>query len=162
MRNEYWVEGDTAYVICNNKKGEISGFFSIDREDIAILPDRKFYIGVEQYPNVKLGQKTLTLHRILMPREDKPKKLVVDHINRNRLDNRKCNLRWVDRSLNSLNRSCTGSSSSGFKNVYYSKGYGKYESRFVYKGETHHFGCYDTAEEAHEAKEKALQGLLQN
>lgn len=58
----------------------------------------------------------LLLHRFIM-RADKGK--VVDHISRNTLDNRKCNLRECTRSQNSMNKKSM--SNSGLKNVSWDK-----------------------------------------
>lgn len=44
---------------------------------------------------------TFRMHRLIL---GVPKGLVVDHINGDRLDNRKCNLRCVSQQLNCLNR----------------------------------------------------------
>ncbi len=49
--------------------------------------------------------KCLLMHRIIM---DTPKGMDTDHINRNKLDNRKSNLRIVTRSANNLNRETLG------------------------------------------------------
>ena len=63
---------------------------------------------------------TFNLHRLLalafIPNDD-PAKCLVDHKNRNRMDNRLENLRWVTHSQNAQNRSMTRCNSSGFVGV---------------------------------------------
>lgn len=44
---------------------------------------------------------TVLMHRLIL---NAPEGVEIDHINRNSLDNRRCNLRICDRSTNMLNR----------------------------------------------------------
>jgi len=57
------------------------------------------------------------LARLLL--ENIPDGLVVDHINRNKLDNRICNLRTVTVSINALNQDKRKNTTSRFKGVYF-------------------------------------------
>ena len=58
------------------------------------------------YRIIKINGKNIKLHRLiglcLLPRIDLPK-LEIDHINRNKSDNRASNLRWCDRAINTQN-----------------------------------------------------------
>ncbi len=58
--------------------------------------------------------KVLKMHRLIM---NAPNGVDVDHINRNRADNRKCNLRLATRSQNSLNRLKDCDNTHGFKGI---------------------------------------------
>lgn len=59
---------------------------------------------------------SLLMHRMVM---NAPKELVTDHINMNKLDNRKVNLRLCTRSENNRNMSPTRlNNKSGYKGVY--------------------------------------------
>lgn len=59
-------------------------------------------------------QTTISLHRTIM---NTPKDMVCDHINGNRLDNRKSNLRNCSQSENMKNRKINVNNTSGYKGV---------------------------------------------
>ena len=101
------------------------------------------------------------MHRVIM---DAPKGMDVDHINGDRLDNRKVNLRIATRSQNSQNKKLRSDSSTGYKGVYEIKGR-NLAKRFrasiadqttpaTNKRRTH-LGYYATAEEAARAYDRA-------
>jgi len=74
--------------------------------------------GTQKSMQVFIEGKMYLISRILykMYTGRDPGKLVVDHINRDRSDNRACNLRAISHSENNLNRKCYGA--SGHRGVY--------------------------------------------
>lgn len=80
----------------------------------------KWYLGKDGYPithgndNIKFGR-GVKLHKLLYGKLEKG--FVVDHINRNRLDNRNENLRICTQKLNSYNRSKPKNSKNKYKGV---------------------------------------------
>lgn len=99
------------------------------------------YAGRVYYKNNK--QYTILLHREIMKAT---KKQIVDHINRNTLDNRKCNLRFTTKSLNAANCKTHKHNTSGFKGV--SKSGNKWRAYIVLNNKQKHIGCFSTKEEA--------------
>lgn len=75
----------------------------------------------------------------------------VDHINRDRSDNRISNLRCVSRSDNLLN--ARHKNATGFTGVMQVPN-GRFRAAFHVKRKCTYIGTYDTAEEAHEAYAK--------
>lgn len=67
----------------------------------------------------KCGYKTVLMHRLIMKTEDP--KVKIDHINGNKLDNRKENLRFCTLSQNQFNRNKKKNSRSKFKGIYFDK-----------------------------------------
>jgi hypothetical protein len=72
---------------------------------------------------------------------------IVDHINRDKLDNRKSNLRFVDASESSSNTARRGR--SGLRGVYRHKT-GRWYAKAQVRGKMHYLGTYETSEEAYE------------
>lgn len=75
-----------------------------------------------------------------------PDKMQIDHIDRNRSNNRIDNLRLCTSSQNSANR--TAKSSTGFKGV--RRNGKRYQAVLKHDGKFKTLGTYDTPEEAHE------------
>lgn len=109
-------------LLCNHRDGRVSRIM-IDAEifDFLIIMDYKWSINKGGYAYCRaLGY----LHHYVMKFNDidifltsRSDKMMIDHINRNKLDNRKQNLRWVSASGNAFNRSISVLNSSGYKNL---------------------------------------------
>lgn len=72
----------------------------------------------------------------------------IDHINRNRSDNRLSNLREASRTENMLNTGCSPKNTSGYKGVTYHKRSGKFMAQASLSGKNHYLGLHKTPEEA--------------
>jgi hypothetical protein len=91
-------------------------------------------------------------------------KQVVDHLNHNTLDNRKHNLRIVSIDENNRNRrGANRNTSTGVRNVSYSKTDNKYIVQLQVNGKNTVFGRFDSLEEAAELaniKRKEIYGYV--
>ena len=101
----------------------------------------------------KEGKKAHTVHRLVAEHyieniENKPQ---VDHINRDKLDNRVENLRWVTISENQQNTGKRINNTSGHKNICYVKNRNRWKYQKKIKGKYHH-KYFKTLEEAIEYK----------
>ncbi len=92
------------------------------------------------------------MHRCIM---DAPPDSEVDHINGNRLDNRKENLRLATRSQNRCNCPTYKSSSTGVKGVTFHKHSGQFRARIQINGDRRELGGFGTLIEAEAAYDKA-------
>ncbi|WP_414143526.1 HNH endonuclease [Burkholderia cepacia] len=75
---------------------------------------------------------------------------IVDHRNRDRLDNRRANLRICDKSQNGCNRVKTRHNTSGLKGVSYHRASGRWRAAIGYRGKARYLGIYPDPESAHE------------
>ena len=94
---------------------------------------RTVHIGGEPYKR--------SMHRIVA---DAPDGILIDHINRNRLDNRRSNLRFADHLTNAMNRSL--SKYRKFRGVYPSGP--NFSARIKHGGTLIHIGNFPTEEDA--------------
>lgn len=100
-----------------------------------------WYINNSGYVAVSISKLGYLMHRLVMGITETNVDVLVDHINRNRLDNRRCNLRIVDALLNSHNTSKKRDSNSKFYGV--SKcGIDKWDSKITCNGKTYYLGKF--------------------
>lgn len=96
-------------------KHGVGKFMLVDVEDVELVAGVRWYVSWNGYATNRSktnGKNTnLRAHRVIM---DAPLGMDVDHINHNKLDNRKSNLRVCTRSENLSNR-------TGVKGYYYAK-----------------------------------------
>jgi len=109
--------------------------------------DNNGYLQVGLYQNGR--HKNYKIHRLIaehyIPNPDNRKE--VDHINRNKKDNRIENLRWVTRSENNLNTTVQKDNALGIKNICYDKTYDRYDYKKTIMGQRHR-KTFKTLEEA--------------
>ena len=106
------------------------------------------YVVSRRYRNGKYHNDRL--HRIIA---NAPPHLQVDHINRNKLDNRKMNLRLCNNSQNNRNRHTSKPGESPYKGV--SRNGKKWMSKIRTDFGRVYLGVYDTQEKAAEAYDRA-------
>lgn len=134
----------------------ISGHYTlIDNDDYWYLKQYRWTISKQGYVRaVKMKnykQKTVLMHRIIMCPEDGQ---VVDHANRNPLDNRKSNLRLASKGQNSVNKPKVKGHKSKYKGVTFS--HGKWRAFLTKDNKYVHIGTYKTEQEAALAYNKEI------
>lgn len=83
----------------------------------------------------------------------------VDHINGNRLDNRKANLRTCSRAQNMWNSGARKTSKSGLKNIHWYKSTNRWHCSIMANGKRHSLGYFKKIEEAVLAQHEAVKNL---
>lgn len=106
IKNKIEIFDDHAEVIIKDKDGYEKCRAIIDMDDISMVKEYKWCLNSQGYAFSSDDNKNILLHRLIMGFPEKG--LVVDHINRNRLDDRKCNLRVVKQYINTANREKVG------------------------------------------------------
>jgi hypothetical protein len=130
---------------------------SLNSGEIAII-DEEDYEKVKQYKwsfngRYAIGygkgiKNTTTMQRIVM---NPPDGCVVDHINRDKLDNRRSNLRICTQSQNMANYPMHGLNTSGRKGVYWNKKREKWRAQIRFNQKLIVIGYFHDLNEASEA-----------
>lgn len=110
--------------------------------------------SVSSRNGMKWGErhKFVRMHRVIMKAD---KGQLVDHINRNKLDNRRSNLRFATKSINTLNAKVRVNSKSGVTGVNFHSGRNRWRA-YMTLGYVHiGLGWFRTKEEAVEARKEA-------
>jgi len=124
--------------------------FAIVDEEFKSLDKYKWYTSCG-YAVSKIDDKMKKMHRLIV---DAQVKEHVDHINRNKLDNRKHNLRRCTSSQNSANTSTSKNNTTGFKGVFKQTYSFNYFAQIKKARKVYYIGSFKTAIEAAQAYDK--------
>jgi len=122
--------------------------------------DQAGYLRKDGYRYIQINGKQCLAHRLAWfyvykewPPED------IDHINRNRADNRLENLRSSNRQLNAKNRSTYKNNTTGEAGVYYMTGKYKWRAIITIDGKAVSLGCFPCKYSATQARKRAEEKL---
>lgn len=130
----------------------------VDAEDFPLVSKYKWCVGGKTvkgrewgyaYASAKNSRKSLLMHRLIMNPQDG---ICVDHINGNRLDNRKANLRLCNRSENMRNRG--PNRGRKYKGVYRASK-NRFRALICVNHKLMHVGTFSSEEEAAKAYDEA-------
>lgn len=146
------------------------------------LEDRFYYLDGELYTKYKLNRwpedhrvghlrpdgykeiliygKLYLLHRLIFLFHHGFLPEMIDHINRDRSDNRIENLRCCDNSINMHNSKVRSDSLSGYRGIHFCKVHGKWKARIQVRGKRISLGYHKDLGSAISARAKAEQELL--
>lgn len=148
--NEFAIDTDNgiAGIHLYNSKQEFMGEALIDLEDLdrVIVHKWRYWQGRVYTGNFK----PIPLQYFVLNVDccNLGKNIVIDHINNNPLDNRKCNLRITTQQVNTCNKSLPSNNSSNFVGVWFDKSRNKYSVEIKLNGKKCHLGRYDSIEDA--------------
>lgn len=124
----------------------------VDADDIYLIKGRNWWLSGDGYAIGKFIVdgvcKNIRMHRII---NKTPKGFFTDHINNNKLDNRKINLRTASELQNAHNRSSGKNNTSGFKGVSFDPRYNKWRATIFFKYKQIWLGYHESPELAHVA-----------
>lgn len=136
------------YIILRGKDG-VGKSAIVDDEDFEWLNQSKWYLSPRGYSCSKTGgrknQKTIYMHKLI---SGSSIGLKVDHINGNKLDNRRENLRICTHAENIRNSKIQVNNTSGFKGVSWNKDKNKYKAYINIKRKQIFLGYFDKKIEA--------------
>lgn len=150
------IEGDIATMDLYDKQGNKIAETIFDSEDVDRVKEYKWHrTDLQRSTYYCRSNKIGRLHRFILNIIDES--VVVDHINHNGLDNRKCNLRVCTNAQNICNCHVPKNNTSGVKGVYYSKEKKKWTVQVSINHKTKYIGRYEKFEDAVEARKKAAK-----
>lgn len=138
----------------------------IDPQDLELVSQYAWTVTKDGYAKKYLEKnvdgkrlrKVVYMHRLIM---DAKENEIIDHVNQNKTDNRRSNLRVASKSLNALNSNKVRSS-TGYRGVLRNRQKGKpFIARIHFNKEIIYLGKFNTAKEASRAyqiKRKELIG----
>lgn len=138
---EHTINGDYCYTLLND--GTIS---VCDAQDVGLLPKKKFH---KDHGYARTSDEKRSIHQFLNPDWK-----MTDHIDGNKLNNCRYNLRQCNNSQNGANRKKASGTTSIYKGVSWNKRDGKWEVCIEARKIRYHMGKYENEMIAAKAYDK--------
>lgn len=149
------IHGDIALIPLHGRGVKFYGYAKIDADDLPIVEPTSWTVDGRGYVvgRPPQSERPVTLHRWLTVGLDKGG-AHTDHVNRDKLDNRRSNLRQCTQKQNARNTRIASNNSTGFKGVRKTKA-GRWVARITVDRKHIYIGTYSTIEEAAAAYDAA-------
>ena len=141
-----------ARIILKNREGLEVGQAIIDTDMIASVAPIKWRLNGNYTYGYIPGKGDISLHSFIMG--GKKEGLVIDHINRDTLDNRRRNLRYCTVSENIFNSKLYSKNKTGTRGVSYYANNKRYIADLKVRGKRYYLGSYETLEEASKVRKE--------
>jgi hypothetical protein len=126
----------------------------IDDADAQLLVGRRVYVDRQGYAIVTIDSKSRTLQRYLL--NPAFRRYVIDHINHDKLDCRRANLRVATDAQSVHNRRKSKANKSGYIGVFRHRDTNKFMARVSHQGKLYYLGLYLDPAEAARAYDKKI------
>ncbi|WP_342025743.1 HNH endonuclease [Cytobacillus pseudoceanisediminis] len=168
MKNKYEILGETTVIFIRRRNGDVFNTFidTVDLDKAQSFPGSwyvnynqktKSYYVMGNYKKENGKTSLIGLHRFLM---NPPDDMVVDHYDRNTLNNKRKNLRVVTVEQNNQNTSLQKNNKAGARGVFWCKSKNKYRAYVKHRGKYHYFGYFTSVKDAAIAAENGRKKLL--
>lgn len=142
-------------------KNDIEQVVKYSDRDHKLIRKLNIRITVDGYAIAQWEREQYKLHQIIKFNEIR-RGFYIDHINGDRLDNRRCNLRLCTPSQNAMNRKIPSTNTSGYKGVSLVQYNNKWLAQIVVQGKTIRLGVFENKNDAIEARLKAEVEIFKN
>jgi uncharacterized protein with HEPN domain len=149
IKNKY--DNSPFKIPLRNREGVIVEYVLVDEDDYEKVNKYKWSLSNNGYAQGSINGKIIQLHHFVFKKPENGN--VIDHINQDRLNDAKLNLREISRSENSHNqiKNTNIESTSKYKGVCWSKNENKWKSQCVFKKKIEFLGYFESEEEAAKA-----------
>lgn len=133
--NIFIVEGSICRIVLFNIQGKKVGVAIIDYEDYKICKKKKWHLGVNGYATAVIEKKPTPLHKYIFSAKE------IDHIDRDKLNNRKSNLRQCTHSQNMAN-CLPRKKGSKYKGIWFENRRNKWAASINFNNKKHWIGYF--------------------
>jgi len=138
--NEIIIRGDIAEIVLYDKNCNEKARTIIDAEDVEKVKKYKWRLACG-YVRTILDRKSIGIQHLIMGAKPDKKK-IIDHKDRNPLNNQKANLRFCTHADNRRNGARKSDNTSGFKGVYLSKATRMWIAQIAINRKCYHLGTF--------------------
>jgi len=142
--------------ITNKRSGKTADVI-IDIDDVNMINKYKWHISEKGYIRAMINKKNVRLHRFIFNANSKD--IIIDHINGNKLDNKKENLRSVTSSQSIMNSKIRFDNKSGARGVFKRQN-GRFAVRIQVDGNRIQIGTFDNFKDAVRARKLEEEKLF--